>query len=310
MAKRSVKIYRMEERSDYPDFDIRDQSVRLPLSHLHRHEYFQIQVALKGETLQNISGTVRAFRRGTLSFILPHRMHMIPHPEASRYIVINFSPRFLGVDAGVDPLDLEDIDPAVVPLIAPFLYQEYLDYIFDETAFSKIEHLVFQMINENNMRQFGSIELIKGLLYQLIAFTCKHFEADLLSLRNAPGKRSLRKTAIQRVLAFIRKHLCEDITLQQAAAEAFLSPNYLAHILKKETGRTFTELVTERRLMLAKELLSTTNDKISAIAYATGFADEAYFARRFKHSNGMSPRTFRVHARSIQARESASVRPD
>lgn len=301
MAERGVRIYRMDERSDYPDFDIRDQSVRSPLSHLHRHEYFQIQVALEGETVQNISGTIRPFSRGTLSFVLPHRMHMIPHPEASRYIVINISQNFLGIDADIDPLDLEDIDPAALPLIAPFLYQEYLDYTFDESDFIRIEQLVFQMIEENKMRQFGSTELIRGLLYQLVALTCKHFETDLLRLRDAPAKKSLRKTAIQRVLAFIREHLCDEITLQQAAAEAFLSPNYLAHILKKETGRTFTELVTERRLLLAKELLSTTNDKVSTVAHASGFADEAYFARRFKQATGMSPRTFRSLARSLQA---------
>ena len=33
-----------------------------------------------------------------------------------------------------------------------------------------------------------------------------------------------------------------------------LSPNYLAHLLKKQTGRTFTELLTERRLEHARGL--------------------------------------------------------
>ncbi len=100
-----IRTYAMVERSDHLDFDIRDQAGRAPLTHPHKHEYFQIQVNLQGDTQQHIGGAVRPFRARTLTFILPHRVHQIPHPPDSNFMVVNFSQRFLRPDLQVDPLD-------------------------------------------------------------------------------------------------------------------------------------------------------------------------------------------------------------
>lgn len=92
-----------------------------------------------------------------------------------------------------------------------------------------------------------------------------------------------------------------EITLADAAAAAFLSPNYLAHLLKKEIGKTFTELVTERRLEHAQELLAHTPQRIASVARASGFADEAYFARRFRQRYGQTPKAYRDSVRAAIA---------
>jgi len=125
-----IRTYGMSERADHLDFDIRPQLVRPPLMRAHRHEYFQIQISLQGDTEQNIAGTVRPFRRGYLSFILPYRVHVIPHPEGSRYVIINMSQQFLRPGLDVDPLDLEDVPLTRAPELAPFLFQEYADFCF------------------------------------------------------------------------------------------------------------------------------------------------------------------------------------
>ena len=79
-----------------------------------------------------------------------------------------------------------------------------------------------------------------------------------------------------------------------AAAAADLSPNYLAHLIKKETGKTFVDLVTERRMEKACELLTHTTLRINEVAQAVGFEDEAYFARRFRQRYATAPRQFRL----------------
>ena len=65
--------------------------------------------------------------------------------------------------------------------------------------------------------------------------------------------------------------------------------------------RSFTELVTERRLERAQELLANTAARIAEVAYASGFADEAYFTRRFRQWYGMSPRAYRDSVRAFAA---------
>ncbi len=175
-----IKTYGMSERADHLDFDIRSQLVWPPLVRPHRHEYFQVQVSLQGDTEQNVAGTVRPFRRGYLSFILPYRVHVIPHPEGSRYVIINMSQQFLRPGLDVDPLDLEDVPLTRAPELAPFLFQEYADFWFTEAEFPEVEALLDKLAFENTHRRFGSIEMIRGLMLQLIALVCRKFEADLL----------------------------------------------------------------------------------------------------------------------------------
>ncbi|MFS2056119.1 helix-turn-helix domain-containing protein, partial [Variovorax sp. CT11-76] len=79
------------------------------------------------------------------------------------------------------------------------------------------------------------------------------------------------------MLHYVREHLGEEMSLNDAAAAAMLSPNYLAHLLKKQTQRTFTELVTERRLERARELLLASDGRIAARCRRCGFADAVYF---------------------------------
>jgi AraC-like DNA-binding protein len=296
-ARNPVRTYAMAERSSHLDFDIRDQSLRAPLTQPHKHEYFQIQVNLAGNTQHHIGGTVRPFTARTLSFVLPHRMHFVPHPPGTQWLVINFSQRFLRPDLAVDPLDLEDVPLALAPELAPFQFQEHLDFCFDEAGFAEVQALLASMQRENATRRLASLTRIRGALLQLLALTCQHWERELLALAATQAQQGSRRAALARVLRYLRDELAGEPTLADAAEAASLSPNYLAHLIKKETGKTFTELLTERRLALAQELLLATGERISEIARRCGFADEAYFARRFRQWHGLSPSAWRAQQR-------------
>jgi AraC-like DNA-binding protein len=293
-----VQTYAMEERAEYREFDIRDQSVREPLTQPHRHEYFQIMVTLDGVAQQTIGGAVRPLQRGTITFVLPYRVHLVPLPAGARYIVINFAQRFLLPELNVDPLDLEDVPVSSVPELAPFLYQEYMDFTAGGGDLAALENLLAQMIAENRERRFGSLEILRGKLLQLIGLTCRRYETELLRLSTVRSSSSGRRDTLLRVSRYVRDNLTRDLSLTDAAAAAFLSPNYLAHLLKKETGKSFTELVTERRMERAQDLLTNTAMRIADVAHATGFADEGYFTRRFRQRYGYSPRAFRESVRA------------
>ncbi|MFL6672717.1 MAG: AraC family transcriptional regulator [Massilia sp.] len=300
-----VQTYAMEERAEYREFDIRDQSVREPLTRPHRHEYFQIMVTLDGAGEQTIGGSVRPVKPGTITFVLPYRVHLVPLPAGARYIVINFAQRFLRPELDVDPLDLEDVPVSSVPELAPFLYQEYMDYAVSGGDFAALEALLAQMIAENGERRFGSLEILRGKLLQLIGLTCRRYETELLRLSTARSSSSGRRDTLLRVSRYVRENLARDLNLTEAAAAAFLSPNYLAHLLKKETGKSFTELVTERRMERAQDLLTNTAMRIAEVARATGFTDEGYFTRRFRQRYGFSPRAFRESVRAAVSHRAA-----
>jgi AraC-like DNA-binding protein len=292
----SLRLYGMQERANHLDFDIRFEGARDVLARPHRHEYFQIQVSTHGGSQQVIGGAVRPFTAGHLSFVLPYRVHVVPHPPGARYAIVNFDQGFLWPELAVEALDLEEVPIARLPELAPFLFQEYLDFHFGDADFARILGWLDELAALNRERRFGSVGAIRGILLQLLALACERNAPQLLAQAALQGARNPGCDALQRVMRYVREHLGEPMSLDDAAAAAMLSPNYLAHLLKKQTQRTFTELVTERRLERAKELLLTSNARIGDIARQCGFGDAVYFSRRFRLRHGLTPRQFRSEA--------------
>ncbi|MDE1193908.1 MAG: AraC family transcriptional regulator [Pseudomonas sp.] len=293
-----IQTYGMQQRSDRMDFYIRDKSARPALTSPHRHEYFQIQINLGGDTVQHIGGAIRPFPRNTLAFILPHRLHVIPHPDDGNFVLINFSQEFLLQHLQCDPMDLEDVSLAEAPELAPFRFQEHLDFVLDDAQFAEVTALLTLMRDADLTRQLGSVAILRGYLLQLIGKVCNLFEAQLLALSANKAERRGRRDAMSRVMEYIREHIADPaMTLTDAAAAAFLSPNYLTHLLRKETGSTFSELVLERRMRLARTHLMNSNKSLSHIAQICGFTDEAYFSRRFRKAHGLPPGQFRREQR-------------
>jgi AraC-like DNA-binding protein len=293
-----IPTYGMQQRSDRADFYIRDKLARPALTSPHRHEYFQIQINLGGDTVQHIGGAIRPFARNTLAFILPHRLHVIPHPDDGNFVLINVSQDFFLPHVHCDPMDLEDVSIAQAPELAPFRFQEHLDFVLDDEAFAEVLALLTLMREADLLRQLGSASILRGYLLQLIGKVCNLFEAPLLALADSKAERRGRRDAMGRVMEYIRAHIADPgMTLTDAAAAAFLSPNYLTHLLRKETGSTFSELVLERRMRLARTQLMNSDTALSRIAQSCGFADEAYFSRRFRKAHGMPPGQFRREQR-------------
>jgi AraC-like DNA-binding protein len=93
--------------------------------------------------------------------------------------------------------------------------------------------------------------------------------------------------------AYIKEHLAEKLTLEQAAEHVYLSKSYFCRIIKDELGCTFTEYVNRLRIERSKLLLTGTGMPIAEIACAVGFDDQSYFNRIFKKQTGKAPGSYR-----------------
>jgi AraC-like DNA-binding protein len=102
---------------------------------------------------------------------------------------------------------------------------------------------------------------------------------------------------ISKALRFMRTNLHRDITRDETARHAGISPSHFSHLLRERTGRSFTELLRQCRVDLACTLLTTTEDTLADIAAQCGFCDQSYFTRVFRDVKSMTPGQFRGAAR-------------
>lgn len=285
--------YTMAGRSRNADFGIRDQDNVLPNLVPHRHEYFQIHINLSGHTRHLLGGVIRPIEPGTLSFVQPYLVHFIPTVPGSRYFLINADTRFLYPGSDLDPLDLDTRAAAEAPELAPFQAQELLDFRMDGQRLAEIEGLCVAMAREDAARGFASTTLIRGALLRMIGLVGERYGDAIRAATNDNGIRLARRRMLSSLVKYLRRHLEQPVSLRDAARAVHLSPTHLAHVVKNETGRTFLDLLTERRMERARELLIHTDLSVDQVGHRAGFPALSHFSRRFKQLTGMSPGQFR-----------------
>ncbi|QPH38701.1 helix-turn-helix domain-containing protein [Pedobacter endophyticus] len=82
-------------------------------------------------------------------------------------------------------------------------------------------------------------------------------------------------------------------TVQDLAEKVHLTPKYLSDMLRSLTGRNAQQLIHDKLIDKAKELLTITNLSASEIAYKLGFEYSQSFSRFFKAKTDLSPLEFR-----------------
>ncbi|RYF97972.1 MAG: AraC family transcriptional regulator [Chitinophagaceae bacterium] len=80
---------------------------------------------------------------------------------------------------------------------------------------------------------------------------------------------------------------------QAFADKLAVHTNYLNRVLKNETGKTTTQLITERIMQEAKALLIYSNWSISQISDSLGFAEATHFTQAYKKHFGELPSAIR-----------------
>lgn len=98
---------------------------------------------------------------------------------------------------------------------------------------------------------------------------------------------------VQKTILLIDSDLSANLTLTSLAKAQGVSAGYLSTVFHKETGKTVSEYIRERRIKHATHLLSTTHLQIQTIALHCGIMDVQYFSKIFKKQTGKTPKEYR-----------------
>jgi AraC-like DNA-binding protein len=165
-----------------------------------------------------------------------------------------------------------------------------------DEEYEEIAAIFRKMVKELASDYAYKYDLLRNYLMELIHFGQKLQPASTLQ---TPHKGTDRVTSIFIELLerqFPIETLYQKLELRTASDYAnrlSVHVNYLNKALKESTGKTTTDIISQRVLQEAKILLLHTNWNISQIAWSLGFEEVAHFSNFFRKHTGFSPNAFR-----------------
>jgi AraC-like DNA-binding protein len=114
-----------------------------------------------------------------------------------------------------------------------------------------------------------------------------------------PAKARDRRRAVEAAL-WIEARSHRQIELEDAAAQADISPFHFLRLFSSVLGVTPHQYLVRSRLRHAARLLADNSRSITDIAYDVGFGDLSNFVRTFHRAAGVSPRRFREASRGVR----------
>lgn len=146
-----------------------------------------------------------------------------------------------------------------------------------------IDEILTEIDTSENMLQ--AVNLIKDYIKTLVNFL--------------KGNRKKYSQIISSVIDYINNYYTNEISLESIAEKFAVNPSYLSRSLKKETGRNFTDILTETRINAAKNLLKIPQNRVNEVGESVGYRDYSYFYQVFKKIVGITPSEYKRTSKKI-----------
>jgi AraC-like DNA-binding protein len=98
---------------------------------------------------------------------------------------------------------------------------------------------------------------------------------------------------IKVVYNHIMENFTEEVSIKQIADKLNITEAAFYKFIKKQTQKTYTQLINEFRINYAGKLLINTDKTVGEICHASGFNNLSYFNRKFKQLMHRTPNNFR-----------------
>ncbi len=260
-----------------------------------KHPYFEILLQLSGQRTQHLSMRDVALDEGGLVFMGQGVTHGATVHRDSVSLLIGFNLTFLCPELPVFAAATWG-KPAVLetaPMLLPFAAQSNMDFRCDLQFTKRLREMGADLMAHSGSQRIGAKPYTRAALSLFLLSIVEYFEDGLVDAAVSSVSSQFGSERIDKLVLFIRDNLAEQISIDDAANHLNISPSCLAARVRRVTGKSFGDLLLEARLTRAKELLLYREDRISEVAYATGFDDHAYFCRRFRQFTGVTPSDYR-----------------
>lgn len=237
----------------------------------HYHDFNKIMIFLSGNINYSIEGKNYKLKPYDIVLVNAGEIHRPSIADSSPYerIIIYISTQFL------NEYKEKDYD---------------LNYCFDRAKGEHSNVLRIHSVDRSKLYQvclelehsFSDNAFAKDL-YQKILFLEFMIQLNRTAISNHINyiDSSIGSTKLVQILEYINEHLTEEITIDHLSSHFYLNRYYLMHFFKEETGYTIGSYITEKRLLLAKNLVQN-GCSITEACFRSGFKNYSNFSRAFK----------------------------
>ena len=232
----------------------------------HTHRLASLSFVLAGSYLERCGRQALTRRPATLVLHPPQECHAVDYHDEVRILSVQIdSTRLAYIREHTPALDL--------PL---------------SCRTERITRLGRQIYQEFRRGDATSALSIEGLVLELIA---EGSRGGTIVSRGKPPR------WLKRAEEFLRTNFSKPFALDEVAGIVGVHPVHLARVFRRQKGCTVGEYVRHLRVDFALRQLSETENSISDIAAAAGFADHSHLTRTIKAHLGFTPSEYRKNSR-------------
>ena len=248
-----------------------------------RREYPELLYLCRGCARYRIGGTEVTVREGEL-LLLGQNTPLEPLTGESDPLAVSFfiKPEFFGdilSFLGSEHTPLREFILRCLGQETPYGYLHF-HVAGIRPIENLLENLLLHLLESPDSRRAIPLYTVGLLFVHLLE------ESDRLTM----GLRE--QQSILGVLRYLENNYAGG-SLTEAAQLLHCDVAWLSREIKRRTGKTYTELLQERRLRQAAWLLEHTTQRVSDIALSVGYENVSYFHRIFREHYGLSPKKYR-----------------
>ena len=251
----------------------------------HTHDYVEVVYMCEGTTTHIVNGRQIRLQQGDLLFLGQSATHEVCKACAGD-VAVNFIvlPDFFDTTLTVIG---EEETPLRKFLINCLCGQNagpgylHFDVSGVKPIQNLIENLLWTLLQETPNKRKVSQMTMALLFLQLMGHTetlLNHDQDDAV---------------VFQVLRYVETNYVHG-SFAELTEKLHYDPSWLSREIKRMTGKTYTQLVQEKRLAQAVFLLKNTDRNVADISVAVGYENISYFHRIFADAYGKSPRHYRI----------------